>query len=643
MVRRLACFLIACVACGGDDPASTAPECNPLGGTGCVLPWPSSVYQRVDQTSSTGVRLDVPVGALPANFDSIEIDTAWINRRTGFSPMSQILLTFPGGVDDTNLVFHDAIPDSVTDASPTVIVDMVTGQRVEHFAEIDVNEPDRPDQQVLYLRPVVRLEGNRRYAVAIRKSLRGKDGGALPIAPAFAALLEGRATGHARLDAVRAGYPEVFAALETAGVPKQDLVVAFDFITADDDSLVADALAARDAAMAVVGDASAVPYMVTSTMVDPEPGIARIVLLDYETPRIADRETGFLRGGDGAVAVMGTTTAQASIVIPTCATADARAGITIYGHGFFGGLAESTGSYVRQFARDTCHVVVGGVWRGMSGDEVPDALFALGDLNKMPAFGERIWQGMVDFMTLIRLVKAKLAAEVIVDDPMAATPRSLVDPERIWFYGISQGHILGTTLFAYDPTLERAVLGVGGSNWAVMFERSNNWAAYSLPLKGSYGGVMNSVILQQVIEMGLEIVDGATVAPRLLNGGLPGTPAKQWLQHMSVGDCAVPNLASEYQARSMGLPLLAPAVKTPHGFTATVGPLPSAFVIMDEQPEPLPPITNETFNYDNVAHENLRRRAATIQQIQRFVDTGEIVNFCDGPCDCKAGQCGPLP
>ena len=89
--------------------------------------------------------------------------------------------------------------------------------------------------------------------------------------------------------------------------------------------------------------------------------------------------------------------------------------------------------------------------------------------------------------------------------------------------------------------------------------------------------------------------------------------------------------------------MLGPSVKTPFGLVETAGPLQNAFVIMDEQPEPLPPITNEQFQHDNVAHENLRRRPATIQQIQRFAATGEIVSFCTGMCDCKAGNCGPLP
>ena len=641
MQRRLV-VLVVLAGCGGDDGGSATPaECNALGSTGCVLPWPSAVYERVDGASPTGFRLDLPLGALPVNFDGIEIDPTHINERTGFSPMSQILLTFPGGVDGSNLVSFDNIAASITDESPTVIVDMSTGERVAHFAEVDVNELDKPDEQVLYLRPAVRLAGNTRYAVAIRTSLRGKAG-PLPSPAGFRAMRDGGSSGHARLDKVRDRFPAMFAALEAAGIHKDDLVVAFDFDTADDDTLIADPLAARDAAMAVVGNADGVAYTIKSDMVNPEAGIARIIRLEYVTPQIADLTgKGFHRGADGKVMVDGTTTTTASIVVPSCATAANKAGIVIYGHGFFGGLDESTGGYIRTFAKLTCNVVVGGLWRGMSADDVADAVLALNDLNKMHGFGERIWQGMVDFMTLTKLAKGKLARELLVD----GAAMSVVDPARTWYYGISQGHILGSTLFAYDPTLVRAVLGVGGANWGVMFERSNNWAAYSLPLKGAYGGVMSSIILQQVVEMGLELVDGATVAPQIRAGGVPGAaPNKQYLQYMSMGDCAVPNLASEYQARTLGFALLGPSVKTPYGFTAVPAPITGrgVFVIMNESPEPLPPATNETFQYDNVAHENLRRRQATIDQIVRFTTIGEIENFCTGACDCKAGNCGPL-
>jgi len=69
-------------------------------------------------------------------------------------------------------------------------------------------------------------------------------------------------------------------------LPRIDLVVAFDFVTSDDDAMIADGLAARDAALAVVGDAEAVDYTITSDEPTPRQGSRRIVRLDYTTPQI---------------------------------------------------------------------------------------------------------------------------------------------------------------------------------------------------------------------------------------------------------------------------------------------------------------------------------------------------------------------
>ena len=45
---------------------------------------------------------------------------------------------------------------------------------------------------------------------------------------------------------------------------------------------------------------------------------------------------------------------------------------------------------------------------------------------------------------------------------------------------------------------------------------------------------------------------------------------------------------------------------------------------------------------NNEAHGNARRRAAVMDQIDRFLDDGTIIDACGGVCDCAAGACGPL-
>ena len=75
-----------------------------------------------------------------------------------------------------------------------------------------------------------------RIAVAIRKGLTAADGSALPVTAGFRAVLDDRGFGHARLDAARPRLRDAIAALEAAGVPRADLVVAWDFTVADDAS-----------------------------------------------------------------------------------------------------------------------------------------------------------------------------------------------------------------------------------------------------------------------------------------------------------------------------------------------------------------------------------------------------------------------
>jgi len=354
---------------------------------------------------------------------------------------------------------------------------------------------------------------------------------------------------------------------------------------------------------------------------------------------VGDGKSGFARDAAGKPIVSGMMTAQGAAIVPPCATAQNKAGILIFGHGFFGGLPEGEGEYMRRVSRDLCVVVVSGVWLGMSLDDLGFAASALNDANKVPAFGQRIVQGIIDFIALEQLSRGKLATDVLVD----ANGQSIVDPTRVYFLGISQGSILGHTFFAYDPFLTRGVLHVTGAPWSVLFERSTDWPSFSSLIAAAYSGPLTLVLVEQILQMGFDWTDPIHLAPGDLHGGVPGTPEKHFLHQISVGDAQVTNLAGEEEAREIGLPLLAPSVLVPYGMTETTGPLPSALVIYDTHPSPLPPATNLLNSVDNGAHNETRRYAAVVAQMQHFFETGDVVQTCTGgPCDCSTGACGAL-
>ncbi len=634
-----AAFVCSLAACSSSAPPVPA-DANPLGSTRDILPFPSSLYERADASSPTGIRLDVPSGALPVPGSGVMFDPTPIDARTGWPSTVTLLWAAPGGVDPATLVGYDSYAASAQPTSSTVLLDMTTGQLVAHFAEVDANEQADFDHQAVYLRPAQRLASGHRYAAGITTVVKTRAGKPVPISDGFSAVLANRKTGHARLDAAMPRLREAVAALEAAGVPRAQLAVAWDFTVADDASAMVDPLAARDAALAAMGDLGAnLTYTITSDLgtINGDPRIARRIELDFTAPEVAAPGlAGFHRDANGKVIAQGTMTAHAYIMVPPCATATSKAGILIFGHGFFGGLPElRTDEYLRDISEDGCLIVAGTVWVGMSSDDTSNALIALNDLNQGWGFGQRIWQGVDNFIALEQLLRGKLATDVLVD----SASQSIVDPTRVYFWGISQGHILGSTFFAYDPFITHGALHVGGANWSLMFERSMNWAVYGVPLKGAYATLLEADIMEQVLEMALEPVDGATVA----DAPVPGTSPKHYLMHTSLGDAQVPNLASFFQARSLGLTLVTPSVVVPYGFeTAQAASSDRGYVIVDEHPSPLPPADNTTFGYDNQAHGNPRRRQLIQQMLRDFWATGTVQNTCTGACDCAAGNCGAL-
>ena len=636
----LAVAAVAVAACGGDDDdvvhLDVPPECNPLQGGACLAPWPVSAYLAADAASPTGVVLAFPPGAVPPGNGGTPFDPARINGRSGYSPATQIVAHFGVELDGANLAGHTDIARSLTADSPTVILDGVTHQPIAHFAEVDANAlPDDGARQALYLRPAARLEGGHRYIIAIKKTLRAAGGTELPVPAGFAALVDGTRTDHARLEALRPRYVELFAELTTAGLATDQLLLAWEFTTADDAELRRDLLATRDAAATFqgVGGANLALHDIVVEL-DPRPGLARRVEFTFDAPNVRD-ENGLLRDAAGNPEVRGTTLARGIALVPSCATAAAPAPITVFGHGFFGGIEETGGGYLQSFAIRSCRIIIGTDWRGMALPDSAGALTALGNLDRVIGFGERIVQGMVDVEALVALASTQLADQILVD----STGASVADTsDGVTFFGISQGHILGSTLYAIDPTMKRAVLNVGGANWSLLFERSTNWATLSLPFKGAYPDPLTQTLLQQIAQMGLDVIDPVHWAPLTRDT----TTGKQFLLYASIEDAQVTNLATYLQARTMGLSLAAPAADPPWGLPLGTGALTSGLVIVDEDPMPKPPTTNLLNSANNQAHGNARRRAAVMDQIDRFLDDGTIIDACGGVCDCAAGACGPL-
>ncbi|HUJ61734.1 MAG TPA: hypothetical protein VLX92_24690 [Kofleriaceae bacterium] len=646
-IRQLCLALaLALAACGGDTSLPIAAHCNPLGANHCMTPWPNSAFEVDDATTPTGRHLAIPSGALPTNFDGVSVDpTAW-NAADGFSPAAPMVMSFPGGVSADGLPPPDDMDLSLAPDSPTVILDMTTGQRVAHFAEIDMQADSTPDSQALYLRPAARLVGGHRYAVAITKLVKAKDGGDLPIPPGFAALRDGHHTDNKLLEAMRGRFADVLDALDAAGFSKDDLVVAWDFTVASDDFIHRDMLAAKQRALDALSTHTIAFTITSDAPINDGSVIKRRITGTLDAPLFLTNNgtnapgTVIARDGDGLPALQGFYQIPFTAIVPTCAyTASAPVGMVMYGHGLLGDSTETAGGVQQTTANELCMVFVGTDMRGMSAMDLPAVASALNDATHADEVMEVLEQGLVNHITLAQAMHTTFATQLFVD--AANANKSLVDPTKVYYYGLSQGAILGTAVMAYEPTITRAALGVGAANYSMLLDRSTDWPTYRAILNGGYPDPLDDTLVISLCQMRWDKTEGSGVANSVLDGTETKVPAKQLLMQMAMSDNEVPNIGTFWEARTMNVPVLSPTPEMPWGLTAQATPLAtgSALVIEDGGAPP-PPMTNVPAPAQNPSmHDLTRNQPASRRQIGEFYATGMIVNECAGPCTCQTGAC----
>jgi hypothetical protein len=648
---RFGCVgLIALGACGGgDDGGSGIPDaCNPLGaGTACMMPWPSAAYLVDDQSTATGVRVELPLEAMPTNADGITVDPTPWNDYDGFAVAGPMVAAFVTGVSADGLPGHADPSASLAAESPVVVLDMTTGERLLVFAEPDMNA-DYPEERALVIRPLERMQSATRYAVAIRKSVKAADGTELPIPPAFAALVAGDSFDHPMMSKLAPRYDAIFAALEADGVSRDDLVLAWDFVTASDEMLTSDNLTLRDTALPLIGQAGELLSFDAEEMPNTHPErVYKLWKGAYDVPMFltdAEEDLSVLsRDAARVPQLVGTGKANFAAVIPRCVeTAPLPVPVVVFGHGLFGNAEEYIDDNLLQdVAQDNCVVIVAGDFIGLTNRQVVAVAYAMNDMNRGAGITEKLQQSIVNFIALARITRGPFRTS----PEFAFNGTEIIDPTRVYYYGASLGGIMGTVYMSYEPDIELGVVGVPGGPWALLYERSLAWPPLRIAMKGAYS--LNPWDYQQnlaLIGMAFEKVDPMTTARRVLADPLPGTPAKQLLMYAAMGDTLVNNPASWALARTMELPVCSPSVVMPFGLVAEETTAPSALTVYDESPAPLPPTTNVAPDEDNGTHADVHERAAVQRQVKYFINNAEVRNECfvDGapaPCLCETGAC----
>ncbi|MFO0761211.1 MAG: hypothetical protein U0359_32330 [Byssovorax sp.] len=653
-LARLALPLVLLAGCSSTDPGTTPgptgptddlpATCNPLRQNDiCLLPYPSAIFLDTDASTKTGFRVHLGKEMFPRNTMGQAYEPVRMNLFDGFSPTGEILAYFPERIDQASLPALDDVSASLAPGSATVIVDMEASARVAHLAEVDQQVYADTDRQALILRPAARLRGGKRYAVAITKSARTLDGKTPSPPPGWEAIRAGTATdGLAKKQADR--MPEIKAALAAVGVNEDELLLAWDFVVASDESLTGSMRAMRETTLDLEKDGP-LGYTITSTEDDFDARTLRRIRGTFKAPKfltqtdvkVADATLTF--DEKGRPIVDGTYDAPFTLILPRAAT-KGKVKLLLFGHGFLGSgegeLGGTEGSFLQDLADEKGYAIIATDWIGLSRYEGYDnkgsqaAALALQDVNHAPWIGDRLHQALVNAMVL-----ARTARDAIAKDPaLFVDGKSAIDASRIDYLGISLGGVMGSALMGYAPDLERGVLNVGAAGWSNLFHRSLNWALFKLVIDGSYPDKLDQQLLLEVLQAHFDPVDGMSIAPQVLDAPLEGNPKKHLLLQMAVNDLQVPNLASEIYTRSLGMPMLSEAPLAVAGIEKKDGPLPSALTAFDFHEEAPPPgNTPAPVTSPNHVHTELRSLPAVEDQLDHFIRTGEVISTCKGPCD----------
>ena len=644
----LAAAVVVLAGCGSDgegESARTIPEgpppaCNPVAAElDCLAPYPSNVFLVRDATTRSGARVEIPATALPKDITGRPFDVSRLYGADGFPIGTQVFALLGEAIDPGNLPTYDPqrpelLERSLARNSPTVLLDTVTGQRVLHLAEPDPRATSGR-RQALLVRPLVRLTPGRRYIVALR-DLRSPTGVLLPSPDGFRQIRDRQVVAPELVPWAQRYEREIFPVLEAAGIPRASLQLAWDFTVRTEEDATADLLAIRNDALERLRRD---PPRVTITSVAPSrrPEIARRIEGTLEVPLYLESTRPGARihrdPTSGRPALKGRTTVPFLALVPHSVEAGREpVRLLQFGHGFFGSVGEMEGGYLPQFLQDYHWVAIGTEWWGMSqADLTTVAADLLNDPSLAIRFTDRVHQAMVNFMALAA-ARFRLAEEPAL---RREDGQALFDPQRLYFIGLSQGHILGTTYTALSPDIERAVLAVGGADFTFIMFRSRAFGLFLGIIAGMFPDPLDQQKITILLQSIFDRLDPLTYSAHVVRDPYPGAPAKRVLLHMGTGDAEVPNLATELHARALGIPLAVPsAVRIPGLGTAPYPIDGSALAVYAYAVDPFPGILAIPPNDPNEVHEGQRELPAAQMQVDAFLrPNGKIESFCDGVCD----------
>jgi hypothetical protein len=657
-------------------PARTAPSaagCQPWGGRPCLLPFPNNLFTRPDRSAATGLRVQLPPAAMPATWRGERIDTAEYDRDDGFGAGSTVIVHVPGLDNEAAFERSGAVSLAETSQSyapnaPIVVIDERTGARQLIWCELDP-EASSAQARNLLVHPAAALAPGDSYVVALR-GLRGAAGRLLAAPRWFERLRESASLPLAERPQ-RARYARIFAVLQRAGIARRELYEAWDFTVSSTQSTTGRLLAIRNNAFAQLGD-----YDLADGLLAGRPPSFAVTSVDQLTPQLrrvqgtltvpcylltcAEGVTSdFYYPSQGPDALPGQLPGNVDLapfecIVPTRASPTHPARIVLYGHGFLSFRGEVEAEDVQQLALRYDIALCATDWSGLAKSDASFLLHTFGDANALPALVDTVQQGVLNTLYLGRLM---LDREGFAANPAFRTASEpMLDTSHLYYYGNSDGGILGGVLTAVAPDFRRAVLGVTGSDFFnLLVPRGAAFSYFGRIALHGYLDESTHPLVLDLLQQLWERADPGGYGAHMTTQPLPDTPLHVVLLQAAYGDFEVSDYAAAVEARTIGAAAYEPALRligdrnqdrnlfygippvtaSPYGGSAIVlwdsGPGLTPAPALAALPPALPALAG-TPSHD--PHEDPRYTPAAQQQVSDFLaPAGALVDVCSGqPC-----------
>lgn len=633
----------------GKDDTPDPAHCDPIDPSVCSLPWPSNLYLAEDDSTATGARLKFGATSLPKG--KKRIDPSGWEILDGYGLSTPILFKAPN-LDLSDLPTEDDASASwdgeIGNAQLFEVLDDDSLERVPFWMEYDLNEG--PEEGLYYMRPAVVLKENARYIVMLR-NLENTDGEALERSEAFDALVRGETTDQELLVDRQERFDAVFDLLETKDIDRDELYLAWDFNTASHEALHGPLLHARDLVLDALdgqGPEFTVRHIKTYQRDDAaadnyNPYIRYEISGKFTTPEIVrPKRPGNLLNFDdnGDIAIRGEVDKDFWVNIPYSAVGEnaETAHLMHYGHGLMNAGNEITLQSQERMAEIHNYIYFAGNWTGMSIPDFFAVQSALADFSNFRMVSDNMHQGLMEFIVLAKMMKHGFFEH---EDIQALDVHA--DPDAMAYSGHSQGGIYGPTYLAISPDIQVGHMGVPGSNYNMLLQRST---AFNM-----YAGIALPTLDQDYTKLGIALAAAQSLWDMV--------DANSWYIHLEQEPIDEPKYAllhparGDYQVSPLTNLIVANSdynVNVFEGWGQDIShwgleeipfgdaddPYKGSGIVIYNAEQEWPPLGNiHPEDLDDDPHGRIRYFHDTQIQADHFLRSGgEIIDVCDGgPCD----------